>query len=71
MANLNEPDFDEPREVEGFRAMRARLGRELLVVMRGAPSLRTPDGTGKLGAQRHRFRLSDAVDYYEGEKPPG
>jgi uncharacterized cupin superfamily protein len=27
--NLNEPDFDEPREVEGFRALRARIGRQL------------------------------------------
>ena len=27
--NLNDPDFDEPREVEGFRARRARLGRQL------------------------------------------
>jgi uncharacterized cupin superfamily protein len=72
--NLDDPDFDEPREVEGFRALRARVGRqlgttklgasiwelpagqaaypyhwhlaeeELLVVMQGTPSLRTPDG---------------------------
>ncbi len=155
--NLNEPDFDEPREVEGFRARRARIGRqlgseklglsywelppgqaaypyhwhlteeELLVVTRGTPSLRTPDGwreldegevvafprgeegghqlvnrtdatvrflafstqpgpdivmypdSGKVGAFERRpeggglyklFRLSDAVDYHEGEKPP-
>ena len=27
--NLNQPDFDEPRGVEGFRARRARLGRQL------------------------------------------
>jgi uncharacterized cupin superfamily protein len=27
--NLNDPDFDEPREVEGFRARRARVGRQL------------------------------------------
>ena len=156
--NLNDPDFDEPREVEGFRARRARIGRqsgseklgaslwelppgqaaypyhwhlaeeELLVVMQGAPSLRTPDGwreldegevvafprgeegghqvvnrtdapvrfvafstqpgpdiviypdSGKVGAYERRpdggglrelFRLSDAVDYHEGERPPG
>ena len=146
--NLSDPDFDEPREVEGFRARRARIGRqlgseklglsfwelapgqaaypyhwhlteeELLVVMEGAPSLRTPDGwreleegeviafprgeegghqlvnrteetvrflafstsvvaevvmypdSGKLGADGHKFRLSDEVDYYEGETPP-
>ena len=27
--NLGEPEFDEPREVDGFRARRARLGRQL------------------------------------------
>ena len=155
--NLDQPEFDEPREVEGFRARRARIGRqlgseklglsfwelppgqaaypyhwhmteeELLVVTDGTPSLRTPDGwreldegevvafprgeegghqlvnrtdatvrflafstqpgpdiviypdSGKVGAYARRpeggglrelFRLSDAVDYYEGEKPP-
>jgi uncharacterized cupin superfamily protein len=146
--NLNQPDFDEPREVEGFRAQRARVGRqlgsqrlgasiwavppgqaaypyhwhlteeELLVVLEGTPSLRTPEGwqelaegdvvafprgeqgghqvvnrteatvrflafstptgpaivmypdSGKVGADGHRFRLSDEVDYYEGETAP-
>ena len=146
--NLNQPDFDERREADGFRARRARIGHqlgtqklgasywevapgqaaypyhwhmteeELLVVMQGTPSLRTPDGwrelaegevlaflrgeegahqlvnrtdetvrflafstqpgapvvmypdSGKLGADGHRFRLSDEVDYYEGERPP-
>ena len=158
MPNLEQPDFDEPREVEGFRARRARVGRqlgsqklglsywdlppgqaaypyhwhlaeeELLVVMKGTPSLRTPNGereleegevvafprgeegghqlinrtdravqflafstqpgpdivmypdSGKVGAFERRpeggglyklFRLEDAVDYHEGEKPPG
>ena len=155
--NLNDTDFDEPREVDGFRARRARVGRqlgseklgasywelppgqaaypyhwhmteeELLVVTEGRPTLRTPGGwrdldegevvafprgeegghqlmnrtgeavrflafstqpgpdivmypdSGKLGAFERRpeggglyelFRLEDAVDYYEGEKPP-
>jgi uncharacterized cupin superfamily protein len=155
--NLNRPDFDEPRETEGFRARRARVGHqlgtqklgvsywelppgqaaypyhwhlteeELLVVMQGTPSLRTPDGSrelaegevvsfprgehgghqlvnrtqatvrflafstqpgpdivmypdsGKVGAFERRpdgtgfrelFRVSDAVDYYDGETPP-
>jgi uncharacterized cupin superfamily protein len=78
MPNVNQPEFDEPREVEGFRARRARMGRqagseklgvscwelppgqaaypyhwhlteeELLVVMQGTPSLRTPDGWREL-----------------------
>ena len=146
--NLRDADFDEPREVEGFRAQRARIARqlgseklglsywelppgqaaypyhwhlteeELLVVTDGAPSLRTPDGwreleegevvafprgeegghqlvnrtrdtvrflafstptgpqivmcpdSGKIGADGHRFRLTDEVDYYKGETPP-
>ena len=155
--NLNAPDFDEPREVEGFRARRARVGRqlgsqklgasiwevgpgqaaypyhwhlaeeELLVVLEGTPSLRSPDGwreleqgevvafprgeegghqlmnrtdarvrfiafstqpgpdivaypdSGKVGAFERKpeggglyklFRIDDAVDYHDGEKPP-
>jgi uncharacterized cupin superfamily protein len=146
--NLNQPDFDEPREVEGFRARRARVGRqlgsqklgasiwelppgqaaypyhwhlteeELLIIVEGRPSLRTPDGwreleqgevvafprgehgghqvvnrtedtvrflafstptepeivmypdSGKVGADGRRFRLSDEVNYYDGERPP-
>lgn len=157
MPNINEPAFDEPREHDGFRALRARVGRqagserlglslwelppgqaaypyhfhyteeELVVVLAGRPSLRTgerwrelaegevvafprgetgghqlvnrtgeavrflalstsgdPDvvcypDSGKLGAferlpagggLRAMFRRSDAVDYYEGERPP-
>jgi uncharacterized cupin superfamily protein len=155
--NINEPEFDEPREHDGFRALRARLGRqagserlglslweiapaeaaypyhfhfteeELVIVLEGTPSLRTPDGwrelaegeviaflrgeagghqlvnrsaarvrflalstsgepdvvsypdSGKLGAferlpagggLRAMFRIADAVDYYDGERPP-
>jgi uncharacterized cupin superfamily protein len=76
--NINEPRFDEPREHEGFRALRARVGRqagserlglslwevppgeaaypyhfhyaeeELVIVLRGRPSLRTPSGWREL-----------------------
>ena len=89
--NLNEPDFDEPREVDGFRARRARIGRqlgskklglsywelpsgqaaypyhwhmteeELLVVVQGAPSLRTPDGW-------HELEQGDVVAFPRGEE---
>ncbi len=74
MPNLNDPEYDEERDREGFRAKRARIGyqlgterlgisqwelppgqaaypyhlhlteEELLIVLRGTPSLRTPDG---------------------------
>jgi len=74
MPNLNDPDYDQIRDRDGFRARRARLGRqagaqrlglslwelpagqaaypyhfhygeeELLIVLSGAPTLRTPDG---------------------------
>jgi uncharacterized cupin superfamily protein len=158
MTNINDPSFDELRDHDGFRALRARIGRqagserlgaslwelapgeasypyhyhlteeELIVVLEGTPSLRTESGirelaagevvafhsgrsgahqllnrseravrflslstngepdvviypdSGKLGAYERRpdggglremFRLSDAVDYWEGEQPPG
>lgn len=74
MTNINDPQFDEPREHPGFRCLRARISRqvgserlglslwelppgeaaypyhfhlaeeELLLVLRGRPSLRTPQG---------------------------
>jgi uncharacterized cupin superfamily protein len=74
MPNINEPDFDELREHDGFLASRARISRqagaerlglslwelpagqaaypyhfhyteeELLLVLEGRPSLRTPEG---------------------------
>jgi uncharacterized cupin superfamily protein len=155
--NIEEPRFDEPREHPGFRAMRARLGRqagserlgvslwelppgeaaypyhyhlaeeEILIVLEGEPSLRTAEGwrelrrgelvsflrgehgghqilnrtgetvrflaistsgepdvvmypdSGKLGAferlpdgsgLRAMFRMAEAVDYHDGERPP-
>ena len=155
--NLGRPEFDEPREQEGFRVRRARIGyqlgterlgaslwdvppgeaaypyhfhlaeEELIVVVAGSPSLRGPAGwrelaegdvvsfprgeggahqivnrteetvqflalstngdpdivlypdSDKLGASerlprggglRHFFRIGDAVDYYDGERPP-
>jgi uncharacterized cupin superfamily protein len=78
MPNIEEPDFDEPREQPGFGARRARLGyqagserlglslwevapgqasypyhyhlseEEMLVVLSGRPSLRTPEGWREL-----------------------
>jgi uncharacterized cupin superfamily protein len=157
LPNLNEPQFDEQRDQEGFRALRSRIGyqlgaerlgvslwelppgeaaypyhfhlveEELLIVLEGTAALRTPEGwrdlaegeivtflrgeegahqivnrteatvrflalstngdphivlypdSGKLGAAERRrrggglrklFRLADAVDYYDGERPP-
>jgi uncharacterized cupin superfamily protein len=157
VTNVNDPNYDESRDHEGFRARRARVGHqlgterlgvslwevppgqaaypyhyhlaeeELVVVLEGRPILRTPEGSrqlregeicsfpcgergahqlvnhtdgavrlmalstngnpdiviypdsGKMGAAErlphggglHRFfRLSDAVDYYDGEHPP-
>jgi uncharacterized cupin superfamily protein len=156
MASIHDPDFEETRDHEGFRARRARIGwqvgaqrlglsvwevepgeaaypyhlhlgeEEVLIVLAGRPSLRTPRGwreldegevvgfptgeagahqvvnrtadpvrflaistsgvpdvvlypdSGKLGAAERRvggglhhfFRIADAVDYYEGERPP-
>jgi uncharacterized cupin superfamily protein len=90
MPNIDEPDFDEPREHPGFRARRARLSRqagnerlglslwevppgeaaypyhhhlteeELVLVLDGAPSLRTPDGWREL-------RSGEVVAFLRGE----
>jgi uncharacterized cupin superfamily protein len=78
MPNINDPDFDEPREHPGFECSRARVSRqagskrlglslwkvspgqaaypyhhhlgeeELVVVLEGRPSLRTPEGWREL-----------------------
>jgi uncharacterized cupin superfamily protein len=78
VANVFEPEFDEPRDHPGFRALRARVGQragaerlgasvwevpageaaypyhlhlgeeELVVVLAGRPSLRSPNGWREL-----------------------
>ena len=78
MPNIYEPDFDEPRDHDGFRSRRARLGHQLeterigislweippgekaypyhfhlaeeevLVVLEGTPTLRSPQGSRHL-----------------------
>jgi uncharacterized cupin superfamily protein len=88
--NIEKPDFDEPREQEGFRAQRARLSRqagaqrlglslwevppgqaaypyhahlneeELVVVLEGTPSLRTPEGWREL-------EQGEVVSFLRGE----
>ncbi|HEU4974503.1 MAG TPA: cupin domain-containing protein [Baekduia sp.] len=106
MPNIYEPVWDEPRDHEGFRARRARLGyqlgservgislwelppgeraypyhfhlaeEELLVVLEGAPLLRTPEGERRLergevvrfpmgedGAHQLRNDTGDAVRF--------
>jgi len=44
MANLSDPDFDEPREVDGFRARRARVGRQMGSQKLGASQWELPAG---------------------------
>ena len=88
--NIERPEFDDVRDQEGFRANRARLGRqagaqrlglslwevpsgqaaypyhahlteeEILVVLEGRPSLRTPDGWSEL-------ERGDVVTFLRGE----
>lgn len=78
MSNIYEPEFDESRDHDGFRARRARVGHQLgterigislweippgqkaypyhfhlseeevLIVLAGSPSLRTPAGSRRL-----------------------
>jgi len=89
--NIEEPAWDEPRDRDGFRTRRARIGRalgterlgaslweippgeaaypyhwhlaeeELLVVLAGAPSMRTPDGWRDL-------RRGDVVSFPRGAR---
>jgi uncharacterized cupin superfamily protein len=89
--NIEKPDFDEPREQEGFLARRARLSRqagaqrvglslwevspgqgaypyhahlaeeELVVVLEGTPSLRTPEGWRDL-------EQGEVVSFLRGEE---
>jgi len=91
MVNLGSPDFDQRREHDGFRALRARLGHqldterlgvslweiepgqaaypyhfhlaeeELVLVVTGCPSLRTPDGWRDLAE-------GDLVSFPRGER---
>lgn len=89
--NINEPLFDEPREHDGFRALRARLSRqagaerlglslwelppgeaaypyhyhlaeeELLLVLDGRPTLRTP-------GESRDLRAGELVSFPRGER---
>jgi uncharacterized cupin superfamily protein len=89
--NLREPEFDDVRDHPGFRAVRARLGKqagserigvslwevapgeaaypyhyhlteeELVIVLEGRPSLRTPEGWGEL-------EEGEVVAFGRGEK---
>ena len=91
LPNIERPVWDEPRERDGFRARRARIGRqlgterlgvslwevppgeaaypyhlhlaeeELIVVLEGSPSLRTPDGW-------RRLERGDVVSFPRGER---
>ncbi len=91
VVNIEDPDYDEPREHPGFRCVRARLGRqagserlglsmwevppgeaaypyhhhlteeELVVVLHGRPSLRTPEGWREL-------EQGEVVAFVRGER---
>ena len=106
MPNLNDPQFDEERDHDGFRALRSRIGHqlaterlgvslwevppgeaaypyhyhlveeELLIVLDGRPSLRTPSGwrdlpegevlsflTGEDGAHQIGNRTAETVRF--------
>jgi uncharacterized cupin superfamily protein len=89
--NIENPDFDEPRDQEGFRARRARISRqvgaerlgaslwelepgqaaypyhfhlgeeELIVVLTGTPTLRDPSGEREL-------EQGEVVSFLRGEE---
>lgn len=77
--NLNRPVFDEPREYEGFRCLRARIGRQAGTEKHQQPDIIVRPDSGTIGlAERrpeggglaHYFRIEDAVGYIEGERAP-
>lgn len=43
-ANVNDPDFDEPRDRDGFRARRARIGRQIGTERLGVSLWEIPPG---------------------------
>jgi uncharacterized cupin superfamily protein len=91
MVNIEDPNYDEPRDGEGFRCSRARISRqagaerlgvslwevppgeaaypyhahlteeELVIVMEGRPSLRTPAGWREL-------EQGEVVSFPRGER---
>lgn len=56
MANVYEPEFDEPREHEGFRARRARIGRQLGTERVGLSLWEIPPGEA---AYPYHFHLGE------------
>jgi len=44
VASLEKPEFDEPREREGFRARRARIGQQLATERLGISLWELPAG---------------------------
>jgi hypothetical protein len=66
MTNISDSRFDEPREHSGFRCLRARLSRQAGSDRLGLSLRDLPPGA----SPRAMFRLSDTVDYHEGEQPP-
>ena len=56
MVNIENPNFDEPREQEGFRAQRARIGRQAGAVKLGASLWEVPPGEA---AYPYHFHLGE------------
>ena len=81
LPNLGEPEFDELREVDGFRAHQlvnrtAAPVRFLSMSTHGVPDIVFYPDSGKVGVGERlprgggfweQFRIADAVDYYDGE----
>lgn len=65
MANVNRPEFDEPREHEGFRALRARVGHQLGTERLGLSVWEVPPGEAAYPLHFH-FTEEEAVIVLEG-----
>ena len=82
MVNIERPDFDEPREQDGFRAQRARISRQpgaerLGLSLCAHQIVNRTDETLRFlafspnGGLRVWFRQEDEAEYYDGESAPG
>jgi uncharacterized cupin superfamily protein len=66
-SNIHGADFDEPREFDGFRARRARIGYALGAERLGVSLWELSPGEA---AYPYHFHLAEQVDYWDGEEPP-
>lgn len=66
MTNINAPDFDEPREQDGFRVRRARVGHQLGAERLGVSVWELPPGQA-VGPYHYHLAEEELVVVLEGK----